>query len=205
MENKNELIKALIEAEKDFSKIELNKIGQVGNHKFKYADLTSVFNATKPALRKNGLKVIGVIEVTENGDNMLCMTLFHVSGQQLTSKIKLPSNVTKSTEVGSILTYMRRYLYSTLLGVAAEEDVEGDALDECDKIVNEPVVEFISESQLKMLLEFNVPSMKPHHNRIRNHYGIQQYAQLPAKEFDKVYSELKTIYTNIKLQENEGK
>ena len=186
----NELIKALIAAESEYTKIELNKIGQVGNQKFKYADLTSVFNATKPALRKHGLKVIGILGQNENGDNVLTMTLMHISGQSICSQVRFPSTISKSTELGAVLTYMRRYLYCTLLGVAGEEDVEGDNLDACDKAIEEAPKEqpkFISQGQWESLLEYDVPEMKDYKEQILKHYKIKDYTELLECEFQKVY------------------
>ncbi len=122
-----ELVKALIEAEKNFEQITLNKSGQAGQGKFKYADLAEVFNKTKPALKEQGLKVMGTL-YTEDGKNILSLKLFHISGQWISSSITLPPSA-KPTEMGAILTYMRRYLYSILLGITAEEDVEGDDLN----------------------------------------------------------------------------
>lgn len=130
----NELIKALLNAEKSFTKIELNKTAKIGaNFTFKYADLSSLFNSTKKALRENGLKVIGTMEVDEMGTNILSMHLYHVSGEKISSSMRLPKDVSKSTELGAIITYMRRYLYATLLGIVADEDTDGDAITESEK------------------------------------------------------------------------
>lgn len=173
------LIKALIEAEKSFGKIEMNKIGQVGNHKFKYADLTSIFNATKPALRDNGLKVIGTLAIDEQGCNVLHMTLYHISGQSITSSIKLSSNLSKSTEVGSVLTYMRRYLYSTLLGVVPDEDVDGDTLDECEK-TSEKTSE-ISQSEIDHILHLlsKVPQYEEEIEEFLSKKGMNNWKNVP--------------------------
>jgi hypothetical protein len=194
----NELIKALIEAESEYTKIELNKTGQVGNAKFKYADLTSVFNATKPALRKHGLKVIGVLGQNDNGDNVLTMTLMHVSGQSISSQVRFPSTISKSTELGAVLTYMRRYLYCTLLGVAGEEDVEGDNLDDCDKVIEAAPKEesrYISQGQWEALLEYDVPEMKDYKDQILKHYKIKDYTELLESEFQKVYKRVVQTFT----------
>ncbi len=128
-ENIQDLIKALLKAEESFTAITLNKTYKGGSVTFKYADLKEIFDATKPALREQGLKCIGQLEPKEAGCPMLHLKLIHTSGQWVSSSIDLPM-VAKPQERGATLTYMRRYLYTTLLGITAEEDVEGKELDD---------------------------------------------------------------------------
>jgi hypothetical protein len=129
-ENVQDLIKALLKAEENFTAITLNKTYKGGNVIFKYADLKEIFDATKPALREQGLKCIGQLEPKEEGCPTLHIKLIHgATGQWISSSIDLP-RVAKPQERGATLTYMRRYLYTTLLGITAEEDVEGKELDE---------------------------------------------------------------------------
>ena len=131
-ENIQDLIKALIAAQQEFETINKNLTGQAGQGKFKYADLTEVYNKTKPALFKHGLTCMSLLQ----GDK-LSLTLYHTSGQFIKSEIEFRYNE-KPTNMGAFLTYMRRYLYSSMLNIAADEDVEGDDLNAT--AVNEPKV-----------------------------------------------------------------
>jgi len=148
-----DLIKALLLAEADFGVIELNKTAKAGSFTFKYADLTEVYNKTKPALRANGLKCFAVFESTE-GKDFLTTTLMHVSGQWIKSTISINAVTQKMTDLGAIITYMRRYAYVTLLGIAADEDVEGDNLNQSGetmpKKLRGPQVQFLI-SELKKI------------------------------------------------------
>ena len=128
-ENINDLITAIITAEQEFGSIEKNCKGNFG----KYAGLSEVYDKTKPALQKHGLKIIGTTSYNEDGSNILSQTIYHISGQWIKSSLRLSPSSTKPTDMGTVLTYMRRYLYCTLLSVAADEDVDGDPLNEAAK------------------------------------------------------------------------
>ncbi len=149
-ENIQDLIKSLLEAEKDFEVIKKSLTGQSGNRTFKYADLTEVYDKTKPSLRKNGLKVMGHLSVMEDGSNCLSSTIYHISGQWISSQIKLICESTKPTDLGAVITYMRRYLYVTLLGISADEEIEGDDLNSASEN-KKPEIKMLSDSDILKL------------------------------------------------------
>ena len=84
--------------------------------KTKYADLSSVLNAARKPLSANGLAIVQTI-----GDGILHTRLLHTSGQWIASEHPLPMSG-KPQEIGSALTYARRYSLSALIGIAADED-----------------------------------------------------------------------------------
>jgi hypothetical protein len=113
------LFEALSKAQGEFKEVIKDKENPY--FKSKYADLASVRNAIQPALTKHGLSVIQVIR----GDELVTL-LNHLAGGQIESAV--PINVRgKSQELGSELTYKRRYALSALVGVAAEDDDDGNA------------------------------------------------------------------------------
>ncbi len=93
--------------------------------KNRYADLAAVMEAVRKPLSDNGLSVT---QTTELRDGMLILrtTLRHASGQWLASDYPLPLGA-KPQELGSAMTYGRRYELSALVGVAADEDDDGEA------------------------------------------------------------------------------
>lgn len=96
--------------------------GQVGQQKYKYADLTSVIDAIKPALVKNNLFFTQTPEPTEGG---VCIAthLYHVDGMNLPlGKLFVPANKNDAQAYGSALTYARRYALVTAFGVPVEDD-----------------------------------------------------------------------------------
>jgi len=89
--------------------------------KSKYADLTAVREATLPALKKYNL---GIIQVpTMVGERFVLVSrLIHASGEVLQdSRYPLPIDG-KPQEIGSAITYARRYTWAALCGISSDED-----------------------------------------------------------------------------------
>ena len=151
-ESLKNLTGALIEAQKGFGSIEKNKKAAYG----KYADLSEVYNKTKPALDANGLRMMITLE-TPNDPQMTYLkgTLYHApSGEWIASRVPFPMTGKKPTEIGAYMTYMRRYLYCCLIGVVSDEDVEGDELNEAAPDPATPRVKLIDEAQIEELNGF---------------------------------------------------
>lgn len=118
---------ALAKAQAEFPNIEKKKTAEIrsdkGSYSYKYADLADVIAATRPSLSKNELAVLQIIR-HEDGKQILQATLTHSSGEWIQSEIEIPRWGTPQI-LGSLLTYLRRYLYTAILGVAADEDDDG--------------------------------------------------------------------------------
>jgi hypothetical protein len=99
--------------------------------KSKYATLASIRDATVPHLAKYGLSIHQITKL--NGDGMVLATrLGHSSGQWIESVYPLP-NSNKPHEMGSAITYARRYSWAAICGVAAEEDDDANAANDAAK------------------------------------------------------------------------
>ncbi len=125
------LYAALAKAQGEFGPIMRTRTVQVrsekGNYTFDYAPLDVVMDAIVPALSKNGLAITWRTE-TEGGDVSVETVMTHSSGVCISSRMawKLPGRI---QELGSLVTYMRRYGVMCLTGVVAEEDDDGNAAD----------------------------------------------------------------------------
>ena len=103
-----------------------------GNRFSRYADLAQVIDCTRPALAKNGLVVIQMPQV-DHHNKMLKMTtrLQHSSGEWIESDLVVPATQMQNRydiqSIGSAMTYTRRYAWQAIVGVAAEEDDDGNA------------------------------------------------------------------------------
>jgi hypothetical protein len=114
MENKN-IILALCEAKKEFKPIEKNKTNP--GFKFDYADLGAYLDATQEALCKHGLFV------TQTIDERGLSTTIRYAHSQDTIQSLIPLKETPTPQAfGSQLTYLRRYSYAAILGLASEDD-----------------------------------------------------------------------------------
>ena len=122
--NKSESIKelctALIVAKAEFNPIKKTALNPF--FKSKYATLEMVIEATDPALCKNGLSIIQLV----NGENLETV-LIHTSGEWIASETALKAVKQDPQAQGSAITYARRYALSAILGVASEEDDDGNA------------------------------------------------------------------------------
>jgi len=94
-----------------------------------YADLGSVISAAKQPMQANGLAVSQLI----GGDGAhvtITTLLMHLSGEWLSTEMSMPvgeaRGKSQAQEIGSIITYLRRYSLAAILGVHADEDVDGN-------------------------------------------------------------------------------
>lgn len=92
-------------------------------YSYKYADLADVDDAATPVLARHGLAFIAVPRRTEQGSYELVGTLVHTSGE--TMEGPLPLHGRTAQELGSSLTYMRRYLLGAMTGIVTDEDDDG--------------------------------------------------------------------------------
>ena len=133
-----ELAKALCEAQSEM----MPAIKDSSNPYFKskYADLSSVWSACRPSLTKYGLSVVQLGEEAQDCIILVTM-LMHSSGQWIKSRMPisliLPERTDKhgklqqsrrmdAQEIGSALTYFRRYSLAAIAGVCPEDD-DGNA------------------------------------------------------------------------------
>jgi hypothetical protein len=155
------LFAALAKAQGKFGEIKKTKTANVtmksgGKYSYKYADLADIFEAVRKALSEE------LVAVTQSpmivGNRAVLMTMIgHESGEWMRSYYELAFDPQMNEqEKGSIITYARKYSVSPMLGVAAEEDDDGNvATDsqnekrgpEGDPKAHKPV----TEGQLKRL------------------------------------------------------
>lgn len=123
-ENINELATALSKAQG-----EIRPAIKDSNNPFfksKYADLASVWEVCREPLAKNGLCVSQ--HPTAEGNTVTIETLVtHNSGQWMSSKLSMTSKEATPQGIGSAITYARRYALSSIVGIASEEDDDGNA------------------------------------------------------------------------------
>ena len=103
-----------------------------GNYAFKYAPLEIILAATRPALARHELAVVQSVVVDEQGVEQLRTTLVHSSGEWMSNQVPvvISTNVKAGPQqFGSATTYARRYGYSQLLCIAADEDDDGNAAE----------------------------------------------------------------------------
>jgi len=104
--------------------------------KAKYASLTSIIEASRDLLAKNGLAITQTIHTGAKvdydsgevvGAHYLTTTLLHVSGESIESVMRIEPTQNTPQSFGSALTYARRYSWSAIIGMSADEDDDGNA------------------------------------------------------------------------------
>lgn len=121
-ENTADLSAALAKAQGAMKAATFNKTNP--HFKNKYADLAAVLDAIRKPLADNGLSVTQTTEIREGGF-ALVTTLRHATGQWIASEYPLPT-AAKPQELGSALTYARRYSLSAIACIAADDDDDAE-------------------------------------------------------------------------------
>jgi hypothetical protein len=122
----NELAASLAKAQGEIKSAVKGK--ENPHFKFWYADLASVWDACREPLSKNGLSIVQLTEPSSSSGISLTTILFHSSGQWISSNLEMtpldnsgkPSNNPQA--VGSCISYMRRYMLASMVGVASDDD-----------------------------------------------------------------------------------
>jgi len=127
------LAEALALAQGEFPAIEKertakveSKKGEASSYSYSYADLADILAAVRKPLSSHGLAVVQPIAWTPQGQPWLITRLLHSSGEWLESLYRLVE-YERPQDMGSAITYARRYALTALLGIAAEEDDDGQA------------------------------------------------------------------------------
>jgi hypothetical protein len=94
-----------------------------GTYTYRYADLGTILGAVRPRLAEHGLAVVQLVSSDlDRGAVLVSTQLRHCSGQTLDSPqlaMRLPQT---PQQLGSLITYLRRYSVLALLGLATEDD-----------------------------------------------------------------------------------
>lgn len=118
------MAKALAKAQSEMGHASKDAINP--HFKSKYADFAAVVDAIRKPLSNNGLSYVQVVSSTK-GCVAVTTRLLHISGQSLSGVLTLPVGTESPQAYGSAITYGRRYSLSAMVGLASEEDDDGNA------------------------------------------------------------------------------
>lgn len=165
-------------------------------YKSKYADLTSVVVASRPFLAKNGLSVMQRVISNDEGKIKLFTRLCHASGQWIESNIPIVPLKPDIQSLGAYLTYLRRYMYASIVGVVvADEDDDGEKAMEGPRsqgLAIKKVSLKITREQLEILSQ----QIHPHPDileKVLSKNKITKLSDLPDEKFDTIMSYLKEL------------
>lgn len=116
-----EVVDPKLDASTDY----ITKTGKKIN--FKYASLPEILRIVRPVLSKNGIALIQE-PCTDNNEVKIVTRLIHKSGEWIEFEaLKMKAASSLAQEIGSAITYGRRYNISSVLGLGAEDDDDGNA------------------------------------------------------------------------------
>lgn len=123
-ETLGELSTALAKAQGELTDPEKNTKG----YNYKYADLPIMLKTIRPVLTKHDLSFV---QFTSGGDdNFVQVTtrLMHKSGEWMESTFSMPIEIKKgmslAQNIGSTLTYARRYSIQSVVGISGDADTD---------------------------------------------------------------------------------
>lgn len=173
-----------------------DKVAKAGSYSYKYADLADVWDMVRKPLAENGLSVTQTYHENDNHIVLITM-LMHSSGQWIRSTLKIITQGLKIQQIGSEMTYNRRYALSAILGIAADDDDDGAAANEQPRAKKEVVkpepaapVEIISAEEameLENLLGDEDPSYREDLLKYfsnMNKVSITNFYGLPRKNYE---------------------
>lgn len=172
-----------------------------GSYSYTYADLADVSAAATPLLAKNGLSFACLPRRCDDGSYELAGTLLHTSGESLEGS--LPVFGRTAQEIGSALTYGRRYLLGCMTGIVTDADDDGAASQGAAPTQHHPSEQgsthLASEKQVNlvgMLME-KVGITQPERAKafVRDLIGrdIATRKELTSREASKVIDKLKEL------------
>lgn len=178
-----ELINSMKGLEKS-SKVEYsvqNKKGEWSKKTFNYVPLDDILNKIK---ENNNFAVMQPIGVDENGVNGVKCILIHKSGHIFETNT-FPFTSTGSSKIqdeGAEITYRKRYSIGAFLGMATDEDTDGN-----DPEASNNSIRLATERQLKLInkLDTNIK------NKILKKYNITKIEELNIKQASEIISNMK--------------
>lgn len=125
------LAAALAKFQAEMPTVAKGKTANAGTYSYKYADLADVTAVAMPLLSKNGLSFICKPQVTDRGQ-VLTGVLLHESGEREEGSLIIAGS-NRPQDVGSALTYARRYLFGCMTGIVTENDDDGAIAQQATK------------------------------------------------------------------------
>ena len=120
-----ELAKALAAANGHIKNPNLDAVNP--HFKSRYASLGAIINAVRAPLAAQGISAVQTVS-NDGGSVGVTTTLLHSSGEWMAETIwsALPDRATVQ-QLGSSITYLRRYSLAAMTGIVGEEDDDGNA------------------------------------------------------------------------------
>lgn len=191
MSDCDQLAAALASAQASMGKAVFNRINP--HFRSKYADLAAIADATLPALNAHGLAVTQMTKARD-GALFLVTRLMHRSGQYIEGEWPLPNGTPQ--QMGSALTYARRYGWSSVVGITADDDDDANAAEVAHKANGkrkaEPLDDTpITKAQVDQLIAL-ADEVGADKAKFCSHLKVPSIAEIPAYKFQQAQQALES-------------
>lgn len=185
----DKLFSSLVDALPEIPTVPLNGKAQFGTHKL----IDDILLAVKPVFKQHDL----FITLWPEQDGWLTAVIGHKSGQFMRSSMKFPEKDANNRQTaqharGGDITYFRRYMLESILGIAGDEDTDGHYPEQKREYGNGNGRK-ITEPQLKLLND--LINKQANHVAIRtkifDNHGITTLADLEASAASEYIGKLK--------------
>ena len=188
----DKIFKSLAAALPEIPTVPLNGKAQFGNHKL----IDDILEAVKPVFKKHHLFIM--LWPKDNGS--LMALIGHESGQYMRGEMQFPDKDANSRQTnqharGGDITYFRRYMLESILGIAGDEDTDGHYPQQQPqkKEYTYEQGRKITEAQLKLLNDLinkqtNHVAMRA---KILEMAGVSTLAELEASAASELIGKLK--------------
>jgi len=119
-----ELFAALSKAQAKFTNVK--KDAENTFFKSNYATLAAIVEMIRKPMADNGLAFMQSARGEANGKAMMNTIITHSSGQYICSSIPFSNTAAKPQDIGSAITYAKRYGLQTALGIVVADDPTDD-------------------------------------------------------------------------------
>jgi hypothetical protein len=135
------LAAALVAFQSELPKVPKDKTAKMGTYSYTYTDLATLTHTVLPLLTRHGLSfTAGPRFNVEGGGYELAGQLLHTSGESVEGALPLHGRTPQ--EIGSAVTYARRYIFGCLTGVVSEDDNDAQVANQAPR--TEPAVDWDS-------------------------------------------------------------
>lgn len=124
----------------------------------RYADLATVLKTVRPVLAKHGIALVQCTQV--DGERLVLVTRLMWRGEEIESTYPVEPVKRDPQGYGSALTYARRYALQALVGVAADEDDDGNAASAAPSKPSAPAHDELAEVIAKVKAANSIDDLK---------------------------------------------
>lgn len=191
-----ELIKALSSFQSEIRLIK--KDGNNPHFRSTYSTLAALIDAIREPLTKNGMAITSYFR-----DGLVITTLWHESGGFIRSLYQLQGSYRKDQEMGSSITYAKRYNIAALLNLASEDDDDGESAPGKSPQGKRPApTQSIAQRRKVMVNQFGLHRITE--QEICDHIKVESIDQIQEPHFEALRAWLKEIKANEEGEKTPG-